>query len=222
MGHCFSGILFSTPGWCKSCPCRKHSTLFLSYCDCQKKTILSRYSVCCLRFCMPMLLRSLTCRSSPYLLKINAWSVSTCIYIFFFSHFYFPASGQAVVTGVVPSPPRFLPAIFIAHRVQQSHYSSIFHRVLSLTHALALSASQFVHKKRSQRSYTSMHSAGLELTKLTYTRLEDNLIRHRGDRYTSAVHTRHWQVFIGQMRFFEERGGVIDCVLRRSNLECAH
>ena len=27
-----------------------------------------------------------------------------------------------------------------------------------------------------------MHSAGLELTKLTYARLEDNLIRHRGDR----------------------------------------
>ena len=27
-----------------------------------------------------------------------------------------------------------------------------------------------------------MHSAGLELTKLTYTRLEDDLIRHRGDR----------------------------------------
>ena len=27
-----------------------------------------------------------------------------------------------------------------------------------------------------------MHSAGLELTKLTYTKLGDNLIRHRGDR----------------------------------------
>ena len=27
-----------------------------------------------------------------------------------------------------------------------------------------------------------MHSAGLELTKLTYTRLEDNLVRHQGDR----------------------------------------
>ena len=26
-----------------------------------------------------------------------------------------------------------------------------------------------------------MHSGGFELTKLTYTRLEDNLIRHRGD-----------------------------------------
>ena len=72
---------------------------------------------------------------------------------------------------------------FIAHRVQQSHCSSIFHRVL-LTHALALSASQFVPKKKSQRIYTSMHSGGLELTKLTYTRLEDNLIRHQGDRLT--------------------------------------
>ena len=51
-----------------------------------------------------------------------------------------------------------------------------------LTHALALSASQFVHKKNSKRIYTSVHPAGLGLTKLTYTRLEDNLIRHRGDR----------------------------------------
>ena len=71
-------------------------------------------------------------------------------FLFYFSH-YFPASGQAVVTGVVPSPPQFLPSIFIAHRVQQSHCSSIFHRVL-LTHALALSASQFVRKK-SPREY---------------------------------------------------------------------
>ena len=45
-----------------------------------------------------------------------------------------------MVTSVVPSPPRFLPSICIAHRGQQSHCSSIFHRVL-LTHALALSAS---------------------------------------------------------------------------------
>ena len=61
-----------------------------------------------------------------------------------------------------------------------------FHRV-SLTHALALSASQFMHEKKSQRIYTGMHSAGLELTKLTYTRLEDNLIRHRGDRLSYAT-----------------------------------
>ena len=94
-----------------------------------------------------------------------------------------------MVTGVVPSPPRFLPSIFIAHRVQQSHCLSIFRRVL-LTHALALSASQFVHKKKSQRIYTSMHSAGFELTKLTYTRLEDNLIRHRGDRFLCPCEPR--------------------------------
>ena len=52
-----------------------------------------------------------------------------------------------------------------------------------LTHTLAFSASQFVRKK-SPRIYTStrMHSGESELTKLTYTRLEDNLIRHRGDR----------------------------------------
>ena len=87
-----------------------------------------------------------------------------------------------MVTGVVPSPPRFLPSIFIAHRVQHSHCSSIFHRML-LTHALAHSASQSVHMKKSQRIYTSIHSAGLELTKLTYTRLEVNLIRHRRDRH---------------------------------------
>ena len=74
-----------------------------------------------------------------------------------------------MVTGVVPSSPRFLPSIFIAHRVQQSHRFSVFHRVL-LTHALALSAIQFVHKKESlTRIYTAMHSGGLELTKLTYT-----------------------------------------------------
>ena len=107
--------------------------------------------------------------------------------LFFFpSHFYFPASRQAVVTGVVHFPPRFLRSIFIAHRVQQSHCSSIFHRVL-LTRVLGLSASQFVHKKKSQRIHTSMHSAGLELMKLTYTRLEDNLIRHRGDRYACSM-----------------------------------
>ena len=95
-----------------------------------------------------------------------------------------------MVTGVIPSPPRFLPSIFIAHRVQQSRCSSIVHRML-LTQALALSASQFVHKKKSQRIYTSMHSAGLELTKLTYTRLEDNLIRHRGDRYIYIILSRY-------------------------------
>ena len=68
-----------------------------------------------------------------------------------------------------------------------------FHRVL-LTHDFALSASQFVHKKKYQRVYTSMHSAGLELTKLTHTRLEDNLIRHRGWDGLGRLNIRsHWE-----------------------------
>ena len=131
-------------------------------------------------------LTSLPCSTLRYpaallFLYFSTYILCREIMFFFLAHFYFPASGQAVVTGVVPSSPRFLPSIFIAHRVQQSHCSSIFHRLL-LTRALALSASQFVHKKKSPRIYTSMHSEGFELTKLTYTRLEDNLIRHRGDR----------------------------------------
>ena len=93
-------------------------------------------------------------------------------YFIFFTHIYFPAPGQAVVTGVVLSSPRFLPSI--AHRLQQSHCSSIFHRGL-LTHALALSASQFVRKKKSPRICMSTLSGGFELTKLTNTRLEDKV-----------------------------------------------
>ena len=104
--------------------------------------------------------------------------------LLFFTHFRLQASGKAVVTGVVPSSPGYVPSIFIAHRIQQSHCSSIFHRVL-LAHALALSASQFVRKRKSLRFYSNMHSGGLELARLTYIRVEDNLIRHRDDRYHS-------------------------------------
>ena len=112
----------------------------------------------------------------------------------FFAHIFLSASGQAVVTGVVPSSPRLLPSFFTARRVRQSHGTSIFIEcclinltINNLTHALALSASQFVPKKKSPQIYTSMHSAGLELTKLTYTRLKDNLIRHRGDRLQVSI-----------------------------------
>ena len=45
--------------------------------------------------------------------------------------------------------------------------------------------------KNSPRMYTSMHRGGFELTKLTYTRLEDNLIRHRGDRTSTDCRVRY-------------------------------
>ena len=67
--------------------------------------------------------------------KLNSWEV-------------YPqrSSGQVVVTGVVP-PPRYVPSIFIAHRVQRSHCSSIFIEML-LTHALALSANHFFMQEK--------------------------------------------------------------------------
>ena len=115
-------------------------------------------------------------------------SIEVALFGFFF-FFFFVGEGILLLSSFWTSRghrcrpffPRFLPSIFIAHRLQQSHCSSIFHRVL-LTHALALSAGKFVRQKKSPRIYTSMHSWGFELTKLTDTRLEGNLIRHRGDR----------------------------------------
>ena len=97
-----------------------------------------------------------------------------------------------MVSGVAPSP-RYVPSVFIAHRLQHSHCSSNFHRML-LTHALALSASQAVHKKKFLRIYTTMHSGALELTQLTYSRHGDNLLHHRGDLESNDLkHGRLYQ-----------------------------
>ena len=66
---------------------------------------------------------------------------SLTIYSFiYFSRFYFPDSGQAVVTGVVPSPPpgsclRFLSRIGFSDPTGRRFFIEC-----SLTHALALSA----------------------------------------------------------------------------------
>ena len=113
-----------------------------------------------------------------------------CLYFYFFlSHLYFASCGQAEVSGVVPSPPRYVPSVFIAHRVQHSHCSSIF---IELTHALlALSASQFVHNKKNLRSNTSVHSRGLELTQLTYSRHEDDLLYTTGVTDHAGINTRY-------------------------------
>ena len=107
------------------------------------------------------------------------------------THIYFPASGQAVVSGVVSSPLRFLPSIFFAHRVQQSHCSSIILSSVANSRSRAFRKSNCAHEKVSL-NFTSMHSGGFELTKLTYTRLEDNLIRHRGDRSTMHYQLDHY------------------------------
>ena len=70
-------------------------------------------------------------------------------------------------------------------RVRQSHCSSIFRRVLQL--ALSRFPQVNLRTRKGPRIYTSMHSRGFELTKLTYTRLENNLIRHRRDRHLNRL-----------------------------------
>ena len=94
----------------------------------------------------------------------------------FFSPFYFPASGRAVVTGVVPSSPEFLLSIFYAHRLQQSHCSSIFHRMF-----VANSRSRVFRKSicAPEKFHTNLHTyalGGARTHELTCTRLEDNLM----------------------------------------------
>ena len=56
-----------------------------------------------------------------------------------------------------------------------------------------------------------MHSAGLELTKLTYTRLEDNLIRHRGDRYITHRSYKEWTD--GGVRWLSSSSSRIVCTV---------
>ena len=121
--------------------------------------------------------RNASTRISLYQVRIIAAAGFVLPFPFFLFFFHAPTFQFWTSRGYRCRPffPPVLAFNFIAHRVQQSHCSSISRREL-LTHALALSASQFVHKKKSHRNYTSMHSAGLEVTKLTYTRLQDNLI----------------------------------------------
>ena len=72
---------------------------------------------------------------------------------------------QAVVTCVVPFPPfRFLPSLLLAHRVHVSRFLQV----------------SWCQRNRPTIFFSSTHSGGFEVAKLTYTRLEDNLIRHRG------------------------------------------
>ena len=105
-------------------------------------------------------------------------------FFFFFLHtFTLKALNKTVSQVCRPlSSPVLAFNLHRAYWVQQYHCSSILRRVLR-THAVALSASQFVHQKKSQRFHTSSMHWGLELTTLTYTRLKDNLIRYRGDEY---------------------------------------
>ena len=67
-----------------------------------------------------------------------------------------------MVTGVVPSPPRYVPSFFVAHRVQHSHCSSVFIECSLLTLSRFPPIIFFMQEKFP----TSMHSVRLEPAKL--------------------------------------------------------
>ena len=108
--------------------------------------------------------------------------------LFFFSHtsaFQLLDMPWSQMSSLLP--PGSYSQFFFAHRVQQSHCSSIFHRVL-LTDALTLFRKSICAQENVPDEFMRVCTrGGFELTKLTYTRLEDNnLIRHRGDRLYMA------------------------------------
>ena len=98
-------------------------------------------------------------RTLPSFGEARTGEIDLTLLVIFFTHAstFQLLPGQAVVTGVVPSPRLFLLSIFIALRGQLSHCSSIAHRM---------------HSLGGIRTHETDHD----------TRLEDNLIRHRGDR----------------------------------------
>ena len=111
----------------------------------------------------------------------SSWLLVLEIFIIYiYSHFFFPALDKPW-SQVPPFLPPVLSFDFYCAKGSAIPLLVDFRRVLQ-AHALAISASQFVRKQKSQRVFTSMHSVLLELTKLTYTRLEDKLRSHRGDR----------------------------------------
>ena len=109
------------------------------------------------------------------------------VQLFFFFIFFLERPWSQV--GVVPSPLpgsclQLILPIGFANPTARRFLLKRCHLTLGFS---AQCTSEFLHKKKSPRVCTSMHSGELKLTKLIYTRLEDNLIRHWGGRYMTRL-----------------------------------
>ena len=91
-----------------------------------------------------------------------------------------------MVTGVVPSAPRFLAFNFYRAFQAIPLLVDFFIECCQLTLSRFPKANLCTRKKSPRNVYEYALGGGLEPTKLTYTRLEDNLIRHRGDRVVTS------------------------------------
>ena len=99
------------------------------------------------------------------------------------------SSGHAVVTGVVLSPPRYVPLIFIAHTVQHSHCSSIFIECCQLTLSRFPLINFYFYPRKSPYEY--VHSVRIELAKLILvgTRITYEATGDAG--YLSFIYFKH-------------------------------
>ena len=141
-----------------------------------------------------------TPRSAAHFRTSHLINIATAVLLVFFLLFLHTCllssfCTKAVVTGVVPSSPRFLPPTIIAHTVPQSHCSSSFHRLL-LTHALALSASQIVRTNLYEYAFRGARTR------------ETNLYQARG--YPDTPPGRPGYTLHGlQLRYFNTGDGII-------------
>ena len=120
-----------------------------------KLVCLSACLSVCLCLCVTFVVFT-DCESCTTAISTNPGSAF--VFVFFSSSLLFSSStrrrfypqrssGQAVVTGVVPSPPRYVPS-FLSRIGSSIPLLVDFHRKL-LTHVLALSANQCLCKKKS-------------------------------------------------------------------------
>ena len=111
-------------------------------------------------------------------------------FLFFSPHLYFPSFWTSRGhTGVARSPPRYFPSVFIAHKSSAIpmllvYYSSSV--VAKVTHALALSASQFVHKKKKVRKNSYEYALGGTRTPETDL-YQGRVLRQRCTTFFSGV-----------------------------------
>ena len=103
------------------------------------------------------------------------------LFVLVYSHF--PASGHAVVSGVVPSPPRYVPSIFIAHGAQHSYCPSIFIECYELT------LSRFPRVKLCTRKKvpTNLYEYALGGTRTHAIELRGNIAGTRMTCYTTGA-----------------------------------
>ena len=113
-----------------------------------------------------------------------------------------------MVTDVVPSSPPVLALNFLSLIGFSNPTARHFFMGVAINNSRSRAFRKLSRAQQRKISYeferVCMHSGRLELTKLAYTRLEGNLVRHRGDRLPSR--TRHTGIRYTKLQGIIDRG----------------